>query len=263
MISKNKKIGFSILVCVAILMGIAFYYLSANKVMPQSSIYFLDDVRLPEKDQKVLLYSPHPDDESIGAGGYIAESIKKGATVKIVLVTDGNKHGLRDKRYKEFKTATGILGVSENNLVFLNYPDGSLNKVDQTNLYSDLEKQMSDFKPDIVLYPNPLDSHPDHSLIGVDMKKALDGSTAILAYQYLIHYPDFPQPKMYRKNLYLLPAQNAVRFDKEWQRLILSTGVENQKAEAIFSYKSQIRVPVLRSLMMSSIRKNELFSEGN
>lgn len=263
MISKNRKIGFAVIVSVAILLGIAFYYLSANKVLPQSSIYLLNDVKLPEKGQRVLVYSPHPDDESLGVGGYILESIKKGAVVKVVLVTDGNKHGLRDKRYDEFKTATGILGVPEENLIFLSYPDGGLVKIDQAELASNLEKQISDFKPEIVIYPNPLDSHPDHSLIGVDMKQFLQGSATILGYQYLIHYPDFPQPKMYRKDLYLLPAQNAVRFDKEWQRLILSTGVEDQKAEAVFSYKTQIRVPVLRSLMMSSIRKNELFSEGN
>jgi len=262
-ILKNKKIVFGIFIGIAAILALAFYYLGTNNVMPQSSIYFLDDVKLPDTGQKVLVYTPHPDDESIAAGGYIAESIERGASVKIVLVTDGNKHGLRDKRYLEFKKATSILGVSESNLTFLNYSDGNLNKADQTKLLSDLEQQMKDFEPDIVVYPNPLDQHPDHSLVGKDVKKILENIETITAYQYLVHYPNFPQPKMFRMDLYLLPAQNAVRFDKEWLRLILTSGAENKKEQAIFSYKTQIRVPVLRSLMLSSIRKNELFSEGN
>ena len=260
---KSKKIGFGIIVGIAVMLGLAFYYLGTNNVMPQSSIYFLDDAKLPEKGQKVLVYSPHPDDESIAAGGYIAESAERGASVKIVLVTDGNKHGLRDKRYVEFKKATGILGISEQDLTFLNYPDGSLNKVDQEQLLSDLKKQIDDFKPDIVVYPNPSDKHPDHALVGKDTKRILENDALITGYQYLVHYPNFPQPRMYKKDLYLLPAQNAVRFDKEWKRLILSSDAEDKKEQAIYSYKTQIRVPVLRSLMLSSIRKNELFSEGS
>lgn len=259
---KNRTTKFSIFVVIAVLLGVAFYYLGMNRVMPQSSIYFLSDVRLPEKSQRVLVFSPHPDDESIGAGGYILSSRQNGADVKIVLVTDGNKHGLRDKRYLEFKKATSILGVSENNLIFLGYPDGQLNKVDQDKLLSNLKKQIDDYHPDIVIYPNPLDNHPDHSLVGKDVYSILSKSTNIVSYQYLVHYPNFPQPKMYRRDLYLLPPLNAVRFDNEWLRLMLTGSQEDQKNEAIFSYKTQIRVPILRSLMMSSIRKNELFSKG-
>ena len=60
--------------------------------------------------QKVLVFSPHPDDESIAVGGYIAQSIENGADVRIVLVTNGDWHHKEAVRYAEFKKATGILG---------------------------------------------------------------------------------------------------------------------------------------------------------
>jgi hypothetical protein len=39
-------------------------------------------VKVGQKDQKVLVFSPHPDDETIAAGGYIIKSVKNGADVK-------------------------------------------------------------------------------------------------------------------------------------------------------------------------------------
>jgi len=257
----NKKLIFILFLLITSIMGLFSYYFSMNGVMPQSAIYFLNDIELPKSGQNVLIFSPHPDDETIGAGGYIINSIKKGANVRIVLVTDGNKHGLKDRRYEEFKKSTSLLGVDENNLIFLNYQDGKLDQVDQEKLTSLFQKKITDFNPKFIIYPNPLDKHKDHSITGNIVKKILEGKKEIVSYQYLVHYHDYPKPKMYRDNLYLLPPINAVRFNDEWVKLLLSPEIENQKYRAILSYKTQLKVPILKSLIMSSIRKNELFSK--
>ena len=257
---KNKKIGFSILVLVAMVVGVAFYYLGLTKSMPQSSIHFLNDVTLPSAGQRVLVFSPHPDDETIAVGGYIAMSEERGAQVKVVLVTDGNKHGLKDKRYAEFKKATSILGVAGDNLTFLNYPDGGLKNQNQNEVKEKFKEEINNFDPGIIIYPNPQDRHSDHATVGKDVQDLIHDDKDYVKYQYLVHYPSFPEPKLYRPNLYLLPPLNAVNFDNEWLRLMLSRNIEDKKTEAIFSYQSQIRVPFLRSLILSSIRKNELFT---
>jgi hypothetical protein len=65
-INKNKsKIQALILTLVLSIGARIFWYFRANPVIPQLTIYFLKDVKLPEKEQKVLVFSPHSDDENI------------------------------------------------------------------------------------------------------------------------------------------------------------------------------------------------------
>src|SRR5665648_541600 len=176
-IKNSRKIQAFIVVIVFIICAGIFWYIRTNPVMPQLTIYFLNDVKLPEKDQKVMVFSPHPDDETIACGGYIAESVQRGAEVKIVLVTDGDKHGLKDLRYSEFKTATSVLGVPVNHLIFLNYPDGRLAQQNQTELEKAFQNQIDSYYPDIILYPHPSDKHPDHVTTSKIVEKILENSS--------------------------------------------------------------------------------------
>jgi len=129
-IKKNK---FALVIFLFILASVVyyFYYIRENQLFPKATLYFMDDLKMPKADQKVLIFSPHPDDETIAAGGLIYESILSKAQVKIVLVTDGNKHHLKDKRYTEFEEATSVLGVKKEDLTFLNYKDGELGREDK------------------------------------------------------------------------------------------------------------------------------------
>lgn len=255
---RKRKVQIAIMAIFAVAVVLGFLYFRLTQAMPQAAIYFLDDVPAPQSGQKVLVYSPHPDDETIGAGGYIAAVTKQGAVVRIILVTDGNKHHLKNKRYEEFEKATGILGVLPANLVFLNWPDGKLKEQEPQKLENDLNQQLVLYAPNIVIYPDPQDKHPDHAATGQIVQKILKDKN-IISYQYLVHHRRFPQPKKFSPDEYLLPPISMVNFDEEWQRYLLPTEIEDQKTEAILAYKSQLKVPFLRSLILSSIRKNELF----
>lgn len=261
----NRLVLSSIL---AIFLAIGSWFLFAHytQVLPDSAIYFLNDVRVPQKGDRVLIFSPHPDDETIALGGYIYQAEQNGAKVKIVLVTDGNKHGLKDERYQEFRNATAILGVDESNLVFLNEPDGRLNKVGHDKVYNEMKQEIDNFNPTFVLFSSPKDGHPDHAYVGEISDQILNNENYRgMIYQYLVHETHFPQPKKYAPKRYLLPPESMVSFDREWQRLMLSDSAQLKKTEAIEAYKSQISVPFLRSLIFSMDRKNELFSinQGN
>jgi len=243
---------------------ILFYLAMRPAVLPQVAICLLDDVTLPGPAQVVLVFSPHPDDETIAAGGYIAASIMEGATVKIVLVTDGGKSPLNNPntRYLEFKKASAILGVPENDLIFLGLPDGNLRKLDPEFLSVTLREQIDTYNPDFIIYPDPRDDHPDHSTIGAIIQQILEEDPLYrVAYAYIVHHQMFyPQPRRYDPNLYLLPPIGLIDFDTPWQRFMLSQEIQDIKQEAIYAYGSQLRNPTLRSLLLSSIRKNELFS---
>src|SRR5688572_24671389 len=78
--------------------------------------------------KKIMVFGPHPDDESIVAAGRVAEAVAAGHTVKIVVVTNGDFGGL-DRglaRQGDSVAAAQVLGVGEQDVIFLGYPDGSL-----------------------------------------------------------------------------------------------------------------------------------------
>lgn len=274
---------------------LAYWYFKANPVMPQIAIYFLDDVRLPEEGQTVLIFTPHQDDETIACGGYIIESVKRGAKVIIVLVTDGNRRSLRELRCVEFETATGTLGVPRENLVYLDYPDSRLAQQNQQELQEVLAAQIEKYKPHFLLYPHPEDNHKDHSTTGSVMEKILlemqekikdmeqlegleelikeevleemeeaeEISEKITIYRYLVHHIDYPHPKKYAPDLFILPPLDLVTLDGGWERLMLEEETKRLKEKALRDYVSQLRNPLLKNLIESSIRKNEIFSVEN
>ena len=146
----NKRFLKLELLTLGILSIIAYilYVADVPPVMAQDAAAALPDVLMPQRGQRVLVFSPHPDDESIGIGGYITQSIENGANVEIVLVTNGDFHDNEQERYAEFKKATQILGVPESNLVFLGFPDGKLDELDPTVLSLALQSQIEQFNPE-------------------------------------------------------------------------------------------------------------------
>ncbi|MFL0194142.1 PIG-L deacetylase family protein [Clostridium sp. WILCCON 0269] len=115
----------------------------------------MDDIQLPEKGSRVLIFSPHNDDEVLGSGELIKKSIKNGAKVKVVLVTNGDgfksaiqldyfnlfpkqhdfiKFGYT--RQKESITALNQLGLSKKDIIFLGYPDGGIAYLWNSNWYN-------------------------------------------------------------------------------------------------------------------------------
>jgi LmbE family N-acetylglucosaminyl deacetylase len=260
----NKRLLLFALVAVAIVFGATcvLYSFDVPAVMAQSRAAVLPDVVMPQNGQRVLVFSPHPDDESIGVGGYIAQSIENGADVEIVLVTNGDFHGNEQERYTEFKNATKILGVPESNLVFLGFPDGQLDKLDPSVLCTAFQTQIEQFNPDIIIYPDVNDANRDHAAIGRAMQEVLKTEpNQITNYEYLVHFSYiWPRPREYAPNLDLTPPEQLVNGDNIWEKVPLSPTIENIKSEAVHTYRSQLENDWLHGLMLSSIRKNELLA---
>ncbi|MBB1091547.1 PIG-L family deacetylase [Rhodopseudomonas palustris] len=80
-----------------------------------------------------VLLSPHPDDESLGAGGLIAAACDAGERVDVVLITDGGASHPQSQQYPrqrmielrrtELEDATSILGLPREQLHHLGLPD--------------------------------------------------------------------------------------------------------------------------------------------
>src|SRR2546430_10724196 len=81
----------------------------------------------------ILVFAPHPDDESLIAAGRVRAAVLAGDTVKIVVVTNGDAQtggvdtGLR--REGESVAAVQLLGgggLTEQDVIFLGYPHASM-----------------------------------------------------------------------------------------------------------------------------------------
>lgn len=224
----------------------------------QTDIHSLSEVREPTKNDRILVFSPHPDDETIATGGYIAASSGAGGSVWVILVTDGNKRGLERQRCREFKRATAILGVPEENLFFLDYPDGALKRQNLQKLHSQFEKIIQRLQPNIILASHPEDRHQEHIIVGKTVADVI-GDRKIDLYQYLIRYPRFPFPKKFAPKHYLLPPISMVDLDGEWRKFMLQPEIEELKRKAVLQYRTQLHIPIVRGRLLGLIRQNELF----
>jgi LmbE family N-acetylglucosaminyl deacetylase len=114
----------------------------------------------------VLVVAPHPDDEAIGCGGAICLHVARGDRVVVAFLTSGElglKHLSRDEAWRvreaEARSAGGILGVAD--MRFLRCPDWYLNEnlADTAGL---LQPVMDAEGPQVIYFPHPQESHPDH-----------------------------------------------------------------------------------------------------
>ena len=127
----------------------------------------LDACPLPQpldltQARKVLVFAPHPDDETLGCGGTLAR-LALHCQVKVVLVTDGSgAGGLPPEagaiRQAEFVRALAVLGVNDS--VQLYQPDGHFQG--SAELAQQVQVLLDDYRPDWVFLPSPLDYHRDH-----------------------------------------------------------------------------------------------------
>ncbi|HXX33265.1 MAG TPA: PIG-L family deacetylase, partial [Thermodesulfobacteriota bacterium] len=76
----------------------------------------------------ILVVSPHPDDDVLMMSGIIYRAVQNGDTVHVVYMTNGDALGISVgyTREGEAVVGEGYLGMIENNLIFLGYPDGYL-----------------------------------------------------------------------------------------------------------------------------------------
>jgi len=117
-------------------------------------------------DQKIMIITPHVDDEIIGAGGFIHHLSLHSCRIKCMYMTDGSKsyhpHLPQDEliaaRKGEAIELSRQLDIEEPG--FLQVADTQLGT--ESNHYQQLLTEIKAYNPEILFLPHPLDGHPDH-----------------------------------------------------------------------------------------------------
>lgn len=194
-----------------------------------------------EQAKTLLLIFPHPDDESVMAGGLVQKMKRLGWKIAVLSVTGGERgrifvhgHGrsLREIRENEFCRAVRRIGGDKGEI--WNFPDGRLSQKDiQVKLKANLIKYLGIIKPDLIVTydPSGLTGHPDHiALSGLIFK--ITSSTRHTGQLWWV----LPSGRL-RKLSH--PACPDFAGDKAVEAVSLSLGDTWRKIRAISAYRSQ------------------------
>ena len=116
---------------------------------------------LPEPAERVLVLAPHPDDETIGCGGTLAQLAARGSQIDVVFMTAGARPGeaeLEAQRKEEARAAARVLRLRD--VRFLGGHDGDLNR--QRELSNALAQLIGEGNYQVIFCPWPRDEHADH-----------------------------------------------------------------------------------------------------
>ncbi len=238
--------------------------------------------------KKALIISPHFDDEILGCGGLIQRILARGGEVKIIYLSDAagraetrwlkkkwcvdefDSQEINKERKQESIGAARILGLKEKDLFFLDFPEDRLLREYRSEIIAILKKTFSAEEPQLVLTCHQREGNLHHCFCFRVTKQAWKG-LKIRLWQYPVHLRRrnpllrkwgkrvYPQPYGFKRNSYLLPPKTLL--SSKWFSLELTKQERQLKERAIFFFKSQLRIPILRKFMLSFIRKNEIFEE--
>lgn len=113
----------------------------------------------------ILIVAPHPDDETLGAGGTLLKHRKNSDNVFWLILTQADESPLFTEKFRK-KRAVEIQKVatlySFQKTFQLPFAPTRLDTYPQGDLVSSVSKVVEEVRPDIVYVPNRGDIHSDH-----------------------------------------------------------------------------------------------------
>ena len=199
------------------------------------------------KNKNVLVLSPHTDDLEFGCGGTVNKLIEDGNTVYCAAFSackqSVKKEFPEDILITEIKKASKVLGISQDNLILLDYNVRTFNYQRQ-EILDDILTLKKNIQPDIVFIPSLTDVHQDHYTIAQEGFRAFKFSS-LLSYELPWNNLTF----------------NTTSFMKLEEKHI------NKKIESIKQYLSQSHRPYANEEFVKSLARtrgvqiNTLYAE--
>ena len=159
----NQKIS---LIVGAIALTMSMWATAQPIIMPLVDPVEVKDADRVEnlKGKSIMVFTPHPDDETFSMGGTLKILTDNGNNVTVVIFTNDNKGSLdqemtserlaRIRRAEEVE-ASRIVGIPEKNLIWLGYEDGDLEYAEPQALRGKLARLIKIHRPDVVFSPDP------------------------------------------------------------------------------------------------------------
>ncbi len=128
--------------------------------------------------QRVLVFTPHADDETFGAGGTLLRHSERGDSISVMLFSDNiasidgadlAREQKRVLREEEFRAA--MQSLPDAALTLLGLDDEAL--LEHAPIPDIVVKQLIEFQPDILYLPSLFDNHRDHRVLNIWLLRTL------------------------------------------------------------------------------------------
>ncbi len=132
--------------------------------------------------RRVLVLSPHADDEVFGCGAALADLASRGAGIDVLVLTDGaggeaspsERKRISNLRLRESGAALAILGGA--GLRTAGLRDRGLWDAEEA-LREAVERALAEGRPDLVFAPSPVEIHPDHRAVAAALVAVAQGAS--------------------------------------------------------------------------------------
>ena len=118
----------------------------------------------------LLVLAPHPDDEIFGGGPLLLEGSRVGATIHVIVSTDGVAQGDPETRRTESREAARRLGSPQPE--FWPFGDRTLSPSNPEFL-DHIRKALDRHRPELLAIPSPAELHPDHRAMALAVYRVL------------------------------------------------------------------------------------------
>lgn len=141
----------------------------------------------------ILIIAPHPDDETIGAGGTIARHIARGDEVSWCIVTEGHTPSWSEDTLAKARQQIDAVGAffGFKNVYRLGFPSVKLNAVPHMDLCNAFQGVIDEIQPDVVYTTSRKDANLDHRIVHdctLVATRPLPGNTVRRVLSYEIGY---------------------------------------------------------------------------
>lgn len=171
----------------------------------------------------VIIFAPHPDDEIFGCGGAIAQHVRAGHAVHVILLTAG-EHGSSENAGNDY--AKTRLSESAQAARFLGLPAPRCwGLIDREVIYDEelvqrMVSAIAETSADVIYAPSPWELHPDHratSMGAVESVRRLSGSKRL--YLYEVSAPLRPNVLIDVTSVWGLKQQAMQAFESQERKL--------------------------------------------
>ncbi len=116
------------------------------------------------ENKTILLFTPHPDDDTFCCAGTLALLAKRHNNIHIFIYTNDDKGSydpemtserLARIRSAEEEEACRIIGIPKQNIHWLQFHDGMLEYASPKDLVEQVTKIIRTYRPDVVMAPDP------------------------------------------------------------------------------------------------------------
>lgn len=117
---------------------------------------------------RAVVVSPHPDDETLGAGGTIVRLLSEGNEVfwiNVTTIKENNQFSkeMRDKREEQLQAIAEFYKFS--GIYHLDLPTIKLENIDSAKAINMIGNIFREIKPEMLLLPDYNDAHSDHKRV--------------------------------------------------------------------------------------------------